>query len=242
MTRAVSSGTVGVKVRAGIKRAVVSMPLAPLASLEKICWGLRFRKWLRDQGTEAVPYFPDRLDLYEYVNQAVLKGEAVDFLEFGVSTGESIRAWMRLNTNSGSHFFGFDTFLGLPEEWKHFGYVSRKGDFSTGGRPPIIEGDSRVAWPIGMFQDTLPAFLRDFSSRDRLVIHLDPDLYSSTLYVLSVLNPVLSPGTTVLFDDFTCFDNQFRALGDFSSAFRRRYRILGCGGDYYDKVAIQFES
>ena len=34
------------------------MPLAPLASLEKICWGLRFRKWLRDQGTETVPYFP----------------------------------------------------------------------------------------------------------------------------------------------------------------------------------------
>ena len=91
-----------------------------------------------------------------------------------------------------------------------------------------------------MFQDTLPGFLRDFSPRNKLVINLDPDLYSSTMYVLSVLNPVLFSGATVLFDDFTCFDNQFRALGDFTSAFRRGYRILGCGGDYYDKVAIQF--
>jgi len=236
----VSSTSIGVRVRAGIKRAVVRMPVAPLVSLEKVCWGLRFRKWLKDQGTETVPYFPNRLILYEYINETVLKRAAIDFLEFGVSTGDSIRAWMRLNTNSNSRFFGFDTFLGLPEEWKHFGYVSQKGAFSTGGQPPVVERDSRIAWLIGMFQDTLPAFLRDFSPRNQLVIHLDPDLYSSTLYVLSVLNPVLSPGTTVLFDDFTCFDNQFRALGDFSSAFRRDYRILGCGGDYYDKAAIQF--
>lgn len=235
-----SSGTIGVKVRAGIKRAVVSMPLAPLASLEKICWGLRFRRWLRDQCTEAVPYFTNRSDLYKYINETVMQGAAIDFLEFGVSTGESIRAWMRLNSNPGSRFFGFDTFLGLPEEWKHFGYVSQRGEFGTGGRPPAVDGDSRVAWLVGMFQDTLPAFSRDFSPRSKLVIHLDPDLYSSTLYVLSVLNPILVSGTTVLFDDFTCFDNQFRALGDFSAAFRRGYRILGCGGDYYDKIAIQF--
>jgi O-methyltransferase len=238
--RAVSPSTIGIKVRAGMKRAVVSMPLAPLASLEKICWGLRFRKWRRDQGTESVPYFPNRLDLYKYINETVSQGTAIDFLEFGVATGESIRAWMHLNTNSDSRFFGFDTFLGLPEEWKHFGYVSQKGAFSTDGRPPTVEGDPRVAWLVGMFQDTLPGFLRDFSPRNKLVIHLDPDLYSSTLYVLSVLNPVLFSGATVLFDDFTCFDNQFRALGDFTSAFRRGYRILGCGGDYYDKVAIQF--
>jgi O-methyltransferase len=235
-----SPSAIGTKVRAGMKRAVVSMPLAPLASLEKICWGLRFRKWLREHSTEKVPYFPNRLDLYEYINETVSQGAAIDFLEFGVATGESIRAWMRLNTNADSRFFGFDTFLGLPEEWKHFGYVSEKGAFSTDGRPPVVDGDSRVAWLVGMFQDTLPGFLRDFSPRNKLVIHLDPDLYSSTLYVLSVLNPVLFSGTTLLFDDFTCFDNQFRALEDFSSAFRRGYRILGGGGDYYDKVAIQF--
>jgi hypothetical protein len=235
-----SSGTLGIKVRAGVKRAVVSVPMAPLVSLEKICWGLRFRKWIKDQGTENVPYFLDRLDLYKYINDTVLNNAAVDFLEFGVSTGESIRAWMSLNGDAGSRFFGFDTFLGLPEEWRHFGYVSQKGAFSTGGQPPAVDGDSRVEWLVGMFQDTLPAFLREFSPRNQLVIHLDPDLYSSTLYVLSVLNPILVSGTTVLFDDFTCFDNQFRALGDFSSAFRRQYRILACGGDYYDKVAIRF--
>lgn len=82
-----SSSSIGIKVRAGMKRAVVSMPLAPLASLEKICWGLRFRKWFRDQCTESVPYFPNRLDLYRYINENVSQGTAIDFLEFGVAKG-----------------------------------------------------------------------------------------------------------------------------------------------------------
>src|SRR5438270_7095361 len=130
----------GIKVRASMKRAVVSVPLRPLVSLEKICWGLRFRKWIRVKGTEAVPYFRDRFDLYNHLNEFVLRRAPVDFLEFGVFKGESIRAWMLLNKNPASRFFGFDTFEGLPEEWRHVGKVTRKGEFSTGGRPPVVDG------------------------------------------------------------------------------------------------------
>lgn len=91
-----SSSSMGIKVRASMKRAVVSMPLRPLVSLEKICWGLRFRKGIRDRGTEAIPYFRDRFDLYNHLNDFVLRRAPVDFLEFGVFRGESIRAWTSL--------------------------------------------------------------------------------------------------------------------------------------------------
>lgn len=92
-----------------------------------------------------------------------------------------------------------------------------------------------------MFQDTLPPFLRDFSPRNQIVIHVNADPYSSTLYVLSILNQILVPGVIVLFDDFASFDNQFRAFGDFSSAFRRGYRILGAVAITTTKSQFNFE-
>ncbi|HEV2386559.1 MAG TPA: TylF/MycF/NovP-related O-methyltransferase [Candidatus Acidoferrales bacterium] len=165
---------------------------------------------------------------------------AIDYLEFGVAEGDSIRRWTDLNTNAGSRFFGFDSFRGLPEDWKLAGRAIPRGSFGTGGRTPLIEGDARVRWIVGLFQETLPAFLQDFHPENQLVIHLDADLYSSTLYVLSALNDILGPGAIVIFDEFASFDNEFRALQDFSSAFRRVYGLLAGAGGCYDKVAIQF--
>jgi hypothetical protein len=54
------------------------------------------------------------------------------------------------------------------------------------------------------------------------------------------MSGMLGPGTIVQFDDFSSFDNAFRALEDFASAFRKGYRVLACGGQCYDQVAIQF--
>ena len=229
-----------IRIRARMKRVIVDMPLPPLVFLEKVCWGLRFRKWLGEQAAGAVPYLRNRSDLYAYLNGSVLQGAAINYLEFGVAGGDSIRQWMCLNADRGSRFFGFDTFQGLPDHWKHFGGVTPKGAFGTGGRPPVVEDEARVTWLVGLFQEALPAFLRDFRSEGQIVIHLDADLYSSTVYVLSALNDIMRPGAIVVFDEFASFDNEFRALQDFSTAFRRVYRVLACAGRYYDHVAIQF--
>jgi hypothetical protein len=94
---------------------------------------------------------------------------------------------------------------------------------------------------VGLFQHTLPGFLQSFQPRNEVIVHLDADLHSSTLYVLATMSGFLGHGAIVLFDDFSSFDNQFRALDDFVSAFRKDYHVLACGGRYYEKVAIQFE-
>src|SRR5689334_6119555 len=43
--------------------------------------------------------FNTRADLYGYVHDTCIKGEAIDYLEFGVFQGESIRHWVGLNKN-----------------------------------------------------------------------------------------------------------------------------------------------
>jgi len=78
-----------------------------------------------------------------------------------------------------------------------------------------------------MFQDTLPRFLRDFARNKRLVLHLDADLYSSTLFVLTSVASLLRPGDLLPFDEFAAPAHEFRAFDDFVKAFGLCYEVVG---------------
>jgi hypothetical protein len=159
----------------------------------------------------------DRREMYEFVFQSQQLDGPIDYLEFGVAGGDSIRWWVSRNTHPKSRFAGFDTFTGLPEQWGHV----PQGAFSQGGEPPKI-GDPRCSFLKGLFQDTLPGFLSTFCSTRKLVVHLDADLYSSTLYVLASLASRLKPDDLLIFDEFVALTNpvhEFRAFEDFTNAF-----------------------
>ena len=96
--------------------------------------------------------------MFDYVHQSQIQGEAIDYLEFGVFQGESIRYWANLNKNDESRFFGFDSFDGLPENWQP---EKRKGHFSVGGTIPKLD-DGRVKFIKSWFEDTIPPFRRTF--------------------------------------------------------------------------------
>jgi len=57
---------------------------------------------------------PDRYDLYNYIIYDVLENRPIDYLEFGVWKGESLKYFSTLDQNPKSRFFGFDSFEGLP--------------------------------------------------------------------------------------------------------------------------------
>jgi len=212
--------------------------LGPLRPLAKRSSQLLFPRysWLLDRlNWEAllnatVKEFPSaaelgtREDLYRYVSETLVGGneKAIDYLEFGVYEGASIGQWRALNQNAGSRFFGFDSFEGLPEDW-HSG--KRKGAFSTGGKPPEI-ADSRVRFVAGWFQNSLRGFMASYRPQSQIVIHIDCDLYSSTLYCLTTLDPLIAPGTLIVFDDFFDSLHVYRALTDYCSAYVRQYKIL----------------
>lgn len=172
---------------------------------------------------QSIPFFFERTEYYKNIHDSI-KDDVIVFLEFGVFKGESIRWWCNANTSPNSFFWGFDTFTGLPEDWNE----TPKGTFSTKGIIPSIE-DSRVAFIVGLFSETLPKFTllnSDLLRSNRLVIHLDADLYSSTFFVLIELNSYLKSGDIILFDEFFSFrncDTEFKAFIDYLNVYGRKY-------------------
>lgn len=128
----------------------------------------------------ASKLFNHKHELYEYVNNTFVSGDAMSYLEFGVYKGDSLKYWANIDKNKDSEFIGFDTFTGPPEDWLNLSGTMKKNHFDTNGRAPEI-GDSRCSFVKGMFQDTLPDFVAGFKPKNKLVIHNDSDLYSSTL-------------------------------------------------------------
>jgi O-methyltransferase len=175
----------------------------------------------------------DRYQMYRHVHDSLVKDVAITYLEFGVWKGDSIANWAKMNTHVDSRFYGFDTFTGLPEDWNQ---SNLRGTFDLDGNVPAID-DSRVTLIPGLFQESLYSFLSSFESTNPIVIHVDCDLYSSTLFVLTALDRVLRPGTIIIFDEFFDLQHEFAAFLDYTQSFYRQWRGLAHTRDYI-QVAI----
>jgi O-methyltransferase len=219
-----------------IKERFATSGLSPSHRIEGLNVLLEFGKWL--EKNEFKVTFESRYDLYQYLNNAIIKNGPIDYLEFGVWEGQSMRYWAQLNQHQNSRFLGFDTFEGLPGDWKLFTQILPKGTFDAGGKVPEID-DSRIKFIKGLFQTTLPGFLKGFTVNNRLVINCDADLYTSTLYVLASLNYLMVPGSIVIFDELSTVD-EFRAFRDFTQSFMRNYKLLAAAERFYLRVAMEF--
>lgn len=146
------------------------------------------------------------------------------FLEFGTYKGDSINLLARLRP--GSTFYGFDSFQGLPEGWTA---GTRKGGLSTHGRIPPVR--KNVELIPGFFQDTLPKFLERHPDAPVAFVHVDCDLYSSTLTALRVLKPRLQVGTVLVFDEYYNYadwlEGEHKAWTEFCGEHRIRFRYVG---------------
>lgn len=191
-------------------------------------------RWLKDNA-ENKPRLPEKLDLFQLIEREHIKHE-IDYLEFGVFNGKTFGLWLELHQESGSRFYGFDSFEGLPEEWDLAFNPMKKGHFATN----IPQFDDRRAQMVkGWFTDTLPPFLADFERRRQMVIHLDADLYSSTLFVLAEFAKLLRPGDVILFDDFAQPLHVYRAVRDWESGWGIKYEVIGSAAGYYREMAIK---
>jgi len=149
----------------------------------------------------------DRLEVYEAIAARVADRKVL-YLEFGVAGGASMRWWSQALKNPEALLHGFDSFEGLPEE----GGPWRRGEFDMRGQMPVID-DPRVKFIKGWFDQVLPTY--SVCPHEVLVVNLDADLYSSTIYVLRWLRPYVKPGTYVYFDDMNVADQERRAFDEF---------------------------
>jgi O-methyltransferase len=176
-----------------------------------------------------------RLNLFSHVIQTE-KLEKFTYLEFGVSKGHSFKWWVKNNAHPEAKFIGFDTFTGLPENWGPY----KKGDMSSGNSFPDVGGDARCSFVQGLFQQTLPEFLRMHDLADRLVVHIDADLYSATLYVLTSLHPYLKDGDILFFDEFNVPVHEFKAWCDYTESYYQDFEVLGAVNNFL-QVAIKIK-
>lgn len=209
----------------------------PSLGLVAIAGWFRFSRWRRAHvmAHPADGELHDRRWLYKNViARENLDSAPIDYWEFGVFKGESIFWWVEHLANPGSRFVGFDTFTGLPERWRA---TEPKGAFNVYGRIPETS-DSRSSFQAGLFQDTLLPVVTGHDFSRRLVVHLDADLFSSTLYVLTTLARHFKAGDIIFFDNFICSLDEFRAFEDWSKSYRVNYEVLG-EVDEYIRVCIK---
>lgn len=193
------------------------------SKLHGLAWLSRFSRWKRSHPCRSF----DRTGLHAHVLECLGPDETVDFLEFGVAAGHTFKWFAAHHRNPQSRLVGFDTFTGLPRDWEW----AEAGTFSTQGQAPSIE-DPRCSFVKGLFQNTLLAFLSTFGSSRRKIVHLDADLYSSTLFVLITLGPVLKPGDILIFDEMSSYLGEFRAFSNFLEAFPIKYEVMGSACEY----------
>jgi hypothetical protein len=188
-----------------------------------------FYVWKRD--------YQKRLKLYEAVaSHYQLDQKELVYLEFGVASGNSFLWWSRKNSHPASRFWGFDTFEGLPEDW---------GGYKKGAMSHALEdirlNDSRTTFVKGIFQDTLNNFIdhnKDLLKLKPKVIHLDADLFSSTIFALSQLYPFLQAGDIIFFDEFNVANHEFFAYKIFTESFYVKLKPIGAQNNFYQTAFI----
>jgi O-methyltransferase len=212
-----------------------SVPAQPIA---KLATWLRFARWYKEHGAgrygKRNASYAERPNYFsEIVTGEHLADQAFDFLEFGVYQGESLRWWSARAKNPNTRFVGFDSFTGLPDQWDE----KAQGFFATNGRMPKID-DTRVTFEVGLFHHTLPQFLAGFRRNKRLIVHMDADLYSSSIYVLMNIGNLFRPGDLLMFDEFSTVTHEFKAFEDFQSVFHFSYLVPYATGNF-DKVCLR---
>jgi hypothetical protein len=217
----------------GIHRILPSQRLIFLGHLSGVS------KWISRQNNLRFTSFPSKIfdyskryDLYKFIIENEILDKEIDYLEFGVSKGSSFKWWVENIKHKNSRFYGFDTFTGLPEDWGSF----KKGDMSNGNKPPVLD-DSRHEFYQGIFQNTVYTFLKKYKSNKRKVIHLDADIFSATLFVLTTISPYLRKGDILIFDEFNVPLHEYKAFKIWVDSFYIDYTVIGEVNNFY-QVAI----
>ncbi len=196
----------------------------------------KMQEWIRTQDNGKK--YNTRDDIYHYLASDLTENSKIDFLEFGVAEGNSLRKFCKFNTNPESRFFGFDTFEGLPEDWDSGWGTIRKGSYTTNGIIPEFP-DSRVSIIKGYYQDVLDDFLNSYTPSGKMIIHLDCDLYSSALYVLTKCDVFRKLNPLILMDDFSSPNHMFRAFNDYTKSYIVSYDYVASAGSYYHQVCVK---
>lgn len=167
----------------------------------------------------TVPDFPyPQATLEHALSLAPSKGMA---LEFGVYSGQTLT--VIAEARGGRDVYGFDSFKGLPEDWRT-GFPT--GKFQVDEIPEVPGAELVVGW----FDDVLPGFLAEHPGPVGF-LHVDSDLYSAARTVLDQVGPRLVPGSVVVFDEYFNYpgweQHEYRAWQEYVERTGTRFEYEG---------------
>lgn len=146
-------------------------------------------------------------------------------LEFGVGAGHSLNC---ISNQTDRTVYGFDSFAGLPENWSpNPQIIFAKGSFKY-NPPETIQNNVKIV--SGWFEDTIPIW-KEINFGPIAFLHIDSDLYSSCVTILTELNDQIKPGTIILFDELIDYLNweegEWKALQEWLNEYDREIFKLG---------------
>lgn len=136
------------------------------------------------------------------------------FFEFGCHSGRTFSAAVNAAAffeMANAEFYAFDSFEGLPETKAEEDGYFKTGTFCTSRADFVRIVERKTGLRLddkyvvqGYYCDSLITKLQNRLPKVG-VVHIDVDLYSSTVDVLRFLKPLLVQGTLLVFDDWYCF-------------------------------------
>ena len=176
---------------------------------------LPFSKWVFDISRSFL--FNDKRNAgfrkaVSLVKENNIKG---DYLEFGVYKGSSLIQFNNLFKEfslNDVRMFAFDAFKGLPSSE---GSAFKKGEFHFPKefflkriKKAGVDPGSLIVVE-GFFNESLtPRVKKDCKLDKACIIHIDCDLYESTVDVLNFVKELVQDGTVLIPDDYLSFQNE----------------------------------
>jgi len=176
-------------------------------------------------------FYSKRANREEAMKQAGLDGFVA---EYGVYKGESLRQICRYF--AGNKVFAFDSFKGLPHNGFWGGNYGHRNKFKFKDIPWQLKHfkPNNAKLIIGRFEATTKTFDYDELNCGCKFVHLDCDVYESTVIALEHLQPYIQKGTIIVFDDYCDYwgwrEGQFKAWQEFRETNSIRYSYIGIAG------------
>ena len=181
---------------------------------------------------------------YSHLTHALNKVKLDGYvMEFGVYQGLTLKI-------ISEHFskqtvWGFDSFEGLPETWFMKSQVGARRSQQPPGKFALDKQElqvlvnqfakRKVKLIPGWFNQTIVPWMNDNPGVISF-LHIDCDLYSSTIDILTLLNDRIVPGTVIVFDEMYPWNDvdqydlwaqgEFQALGEWIGNHQRRFCTL----------------
>ena len=158
-------------------------------------------QWFAEHSLPDIKIFPNK-DIEQHLRYALSQVNTHDlFLEFGVRD----RKTFNIIKEHSNVVHGFDSWTGMPWPWQLTRLVepAKTGPHLAAKTIPKSD-DTQIFWS-GLFEDTLPKFLKEYNQPISF-LHIDSNYYKSATQVLTALNDYITNDTVIVIGQCHAFE------------------------------------